>query len=377
METKKGGEIVSMSAIQRYPRLEVDLEKIIKNAQKVTSYASERGLTITGVIKGCNAIVEVGDAMLKGGCSGLATSRMDQMQRIHEALPEAETWLLRIPMLSEIETMIRCTNVSLNSEAAAVRAIEAACGAAELTHKVLLMADLGDLREGFRDFDEMVALAEEIETQMSHVTLLGIGTNLGCYGSISPTRENLTELVNLARRIEARIGRRLQYVSGGATTTLPLLLKGGVPEGINHLRVGEGILLGRDLEVFWNTPFPGVEMDAFTLKAEIVEVKEKPSYPIGEIFVDAFGEVPVYHDEGLRLRAIAAVGKQDIGSHEKLIVRSEGMRLIGSSSDHLILDVTEMPDRPKVGDIVTFDLFYPAMLYLSGSASVAQVMRHS
>lgn len=368
---------MSMSAIQRYPRLEVDLDKILKNAQKVSSFASERGLTITGVIKGCNAIVEVGDAMLRGGCSGLATSRMDQMQRIHEALPETETWLLRIPMLSEIETMIRCTNVSLNSESAAVRAIETACGAAGLSHKVLLMADLGDLREGFRDFDEMVALAEEIETQMSHVTLLGIGTNLGCYGSISPTRENLTELVELARRIEARIGRKLQYVSGGATTTLPLLLRGDVPEGINHLRVGEGILLGRDLEVFWNTPFPGVEMDAFTLKAEIVEVKEKPSYPIGDIFVDAFGEVPVYHDEGLRLRAIAAVGKQDIGSHEKLIVKSEGMRLVGSSSDHLILDVTEMPDRPKVGDIVTFDLFYPAMLYLSGSASVAQVMRHS
>ena len=366
---------MSMSTAERYPRLEVDLEKIKKNAQVITSYANERGLTITGVIKGCNAILEVGRAMLKGGCTGLATSRMDQMQRIHEALPETETWLLRIPMLSEIETMIHCTNVSLNSEAAAVRAIEAACGAAGRTHKVLLMADLGDLREGFRDFDEMVALAEEIETQMPHVMLLGIGTNLGCYGSISPTRENLTELVDLARRIEARIGRRLQYVSGGATTTLPLLLRGGVPEGINHLRVGEGILLGRDLEVFWNTPFPGVEMDAFTLKAEIVEVKEKPSYPIGEIFVDAFGEVPVYHDEGLMIRAIAAVGKQDIGSHEKLIVRSEGMRLIGSSSDHLILDVTEMPDRLKVGDIVTFDLFYPAMLYLSGSASVAQVMR--
>lgn len=366
-----------MSETIHYPVLEIDLQKLENNAEKVTAYAGERGIEITGVIKGCNSIVEAGKAMLKGGCSGLATSRMDQMKRIREALPGVETWLLRIPMLSEIEELIRCSTISLNSEESTIRAIEAACASAGLQHGVILMADLGDLREGFRDFEAMAALAEQIEFKMPHVILEGIGTNLGCYGSISPTAENLTELVELARAIEARIGRPLRYVSGGATTTLPLLLKGGVPEGINHLRVGEGILNGRDLMVFWNTTFPGVVADAFTLKAQVVEVKEKPSYPIGEIFVDAFGEVPVYHDEGFRIRAIAAVGKQDVGSHEKLLVRDEGLRLIGSSSDHLILDVTDMKVRPQVGDVLSFDLYYPAMLYATGSASVEKVLLNS
>ena len=366
-----------MSETNHYPVLEIDLQKLVNNAEKVTTYAGERGIEITGVIKGCNSIVEAGKAMLKGGCTGLATSRMDQMKRIREAVPEVETWLLRIPMLSEIEDLIRFSNISLNSEEKTIRAIEAACAGGGRQHGVILMADLGDLREGFRDFEAMMVLAEEIEFKMPHVTLEGIGTNLGCYGSISPTTENLTELVELARAVEARIGRKLRYVSGGATTTLPLLLKGGVPEGINHLRVGEGILNGRDLMVFWNTPFPGVVADAFTLKAQVVEVKEKPSYPIGEIFVDAFGEVPVYYDEGIRIRAIAAVGKQDVGSHEKLLVRDGGLRAIGSSSDHLILDVTDMPVRPQVGDVLSFDLYYPAMLYATGSASVEKVLLNS
>lgn len=365
-----------MTTPNRYPRLEVDIQKLVDNAACVTAYARERGIEITGVIKGCNSIVEAGKAMLKGGCTGLATSRMDQMRRIREAVPGAQTWLLRLPMLSEIEDVVRLSDISLNSEDVTIGKIEEVCGRLGKQHGVILMADLGDLREGFRDFEAMMALAEEIEFRMPHVTLEGIGTNLGCYGSISPTTENLTELVELARAIEARLGRKLRYVSGGATTTLPLLLKDGVPEGINHLRVGEGILNGRDLMVFWNTPFPGVVADAFTLKAQVVEVKEKPSYPIGEIFVDAFGEVPVYHDEGLRIRAIAAVGKQDIGSHEKLLVRNEGLRLIGSSSDHLILDVTDLPPetRPMVGDVLEFDLYYPAMLYSTGSASVEKVL---
>lgn len=363
-----------MSLPIHYPRLEIDLKKLVNNAAAVTSFAAERGIEITGVIKGCNSVVEAGKAMLKGGCTGLATSRMDQMKRIREAVPGAETWLLRIPMMSEIEDVVRFSDISLNSEEVTIGEIEKACGRLGKKHGVILMADLGDLREGFRDFEAMMALAEEIEFRMPHVVLEGIGTNLGCYGSISPTAENLTELVGLAGAIEARIGRKLRYVSGGATTTLPLLLKGGVPEGINHLRVGEGILNGRDLLVFWNTPFPGVVADAFTLKAQVVEVKEKPSYPIGEIFVDAFGEVPVYHDEGVRVRAIAAVGKQDVGSHEKLLVRDEGLRLVGSSSDHLILDVTDMAVRPEVGDVLEFDLYYPAMLYSTGSASVEKVL---
>lgn len=365
-----------MLNLAHYPVLEIDLNKLKNNAQSVTAFCAENGIEVTGAIKGCNAIPEVGAAFLKGGCTGLATSRMDQVRRIRGALPEVTLWMLRIPMLCEIEALVDSVDISLNSEEITIRAIEEACAKTGRQHGVVLMADLGDLREGFRDFDALLDLAEAVEKDMPHVVLEGVGTNLGCYGSISPTETNLGDLVALAEAIEARIGRKLRYVSGGATTTLPLLLRGGVPKGINHLRIGEGIMLGRDLEVFWKTPLPGVEMDAFTLKAQIVEVKEKPSYPIGEIFVDAFGEVPVYKDEGQQIRAIAAVGKQDIGSHEKLISRVAGMRLIGSSSDHLILDVTQMAVKPEVGEIVAFDVFYPAMLYATGSASVEKQLLH-
>lgn len=354
----------------QYPRLEVDLNKLASNARHVVSMCSQAGIEVTGVIKGCNAIPQVGKAMLKGGCTGLASSRLDQIERIRKMDQDVPIWLLRIPMISELERMVDLVTISLNSESVTVNAIQSVCASKGIRHGVVLMADLGDLREGFRDFDDLIELAVEIESKMPNVVLEGIGTNLGCYGSICPSNANLGLLVQLAQKIELRIGRKLKYISGGATTSLPLLIKGGMPRCINHLRIGEAILNGRDLPRFWGIPIPGVVEDAFVLKAELVEVKEKPSYPIGEIFVDAFGEVPVYSDVGNRIRAIAAVGKLDIGSHDKLSARQAGVILVGSSSDHLILDVTDMEKRPSVGDVLSFNVFYAAMLYLTGSDSV-------
>ena len=121
----------------------------------------------------------------------------------------------------------------------------------------------------------------------------------------------MNELVSIAEAVESAIGRKLEIISGGATSSYPLVLEGAMPPRINHLRIGEGILLAYDLKEIWGLDMSGMRQDVFTLKAEVVEVREKPSHPVGEIFIDCFGRKPEYEDRGIRKRAILAMGKLD------------------------------------------------------------------
>ena len=236
------------------------------------------------------------------------------------------------------------------------------------------MADLGDLREGFWDKDEMVDVCVHAERDLPHVTLAGIGVNLGCVGSVQPTPEKMNDLLALARRVEAAIGRKLEIVSGGATSSFTLVHWGTMPAGINHLRIGENILLGKDLQLEW-----GIEdmnylaMDAFTLTAEVIEVKTKPSYPQGKLCIDAFGHKPVYTDYGIQRRALLALGKADVGDEKALLPRDEGLTVWGASSDHCILDVTHCGREFRVGDTVSFSLAYSNLVYLSARPDVRVV----
>jgi len=192
-------------------------------------------------------------------------------------------------------------------------------------------------------------------------------SDLGCYGSVKPTAKNLGDLCHMAERIEQAIGRKLEFVSGGATSSLPLLMSGEMPKGVNNLRIGEAILLNMDLPEIWHVDLGGMNQETFTLKAQIVEIKEKPSYPVGELFIDAFGHLPEYHDRGVRKRALLALGKQDFAMEDKLVPVDSKVEIIGSSSDHMIVDIEDSPHCYHVGDIMEFRMFYGPMLHLCSS----------
>ena len=267
--------------------------------------------------------------------------------------------------------MVRLCETSLQSERVTLDALEEECVLQGKTHRVIVMADLGDLREGFWDKDEMVDVCVHVERELPHVELAGVGVNLTCYGSTKPTPEKMQALLAIAARIEKRIGRKLEIVSGGATSSYTLVHWGTMPAGINHLRIGENILLGKDLQVGWGIQdMDYLRMDGFTLRAEVVEVREKPTYPIGEFAIDAFGRKPVYVDRGIRRRAILALGRADVGELESLIPREAGLTVIGGSSDHCIVDVEDCPRRLEVGDIVEFSLCYSHLLYATSRSDI-------
>lgn len=362
---------------QRYPVLEIDLKGILHNAKYIVDLCKTYGIQVTGVVKGTasyeDSYQKIAQQYLEAGCLSIGDSRINTIERMREKGVGAEILLIRIPMPSEVNDVVRLCDASLQSEPKTLEKMNEAAGKQNKKHKVILMMDLGDLREGFFDEEELIQTAIHVEENLNHLHLYGIGTNLGCYGAIVPDQYNLSRLVDIAQKIEHKIGRQLEVVSGGATTTLPLVFTASVPEGINHLRVGEGIVLARDLHDIWGLDLSEMRNDNYKLFAEVIEIKEKPTYPIGRIFVDAFGNTPEYKDRGIRKRALIALGKRDIGSCDSIVPKIEGITIEGGSSDHTILDITDCKEEIKIGDILEFDVLYEAMIHATNSSSVLKV----
>ena len=363
--------------MRQYPQLEFDLALLRSNADAVISRCRGMGIRVCGVVKGVDGLPEAARVLRAAGAEELGTSRLEQVAKCRAAGVPGPWLLIRIPGLTELPDVVALCETSLQSEWPTLLALEEECLRQNKTHRVIVMTDLGDLREGFWDKDELVDVCERVERELPHVHLAGIGVNLTCYGSTKPKPEKMNELVGLARQVEQRIGRKLEIVSGGATSSFTLVHWGTMPAGVNHLRIGEAILLVKDLQVDWGIrDMDYLRMDALTLRAEVVEVKDKPTYPIGEFAIDAFGRKPVYEDRGIRRRAILALGRADVGELESLIPREPGLTVIGGSSDHCIVDVEDCPRRLQVGDIVEFSLCYSHMLYATARSDMRIIFKN-
>lgn len=369
-------EIIQSKEIEEgkdFPLLEINLRKIYENTVKVKELCQKSGVSIAGVVKLMHSMPQIANAMSEGGCDYIATSRINQIIRMKEAGIKKPLMLIRIPMVSEIPQIVEFADISLNSEKNTLYKINQEAMRQNKIHKVILMMDLGDLREGIFDENELVELAVLVEKEMKNLKLYGIGTNLGCYGAIVPTEVNLGKLCDVAEKIENEIGRTLDVISGGATSSLTMLVDGKMPKRVNNLRIGEGILVARDLYEIWKYNIANLHMDTFVLKAQVVEVKDKPSHPIGNIFIDAFGNTPTYEDKGMRRRALLGIGKQDLVNTDTLIPLDKKINVMGGSSDHLIIDIEDCNKEYKVGDVVEFHLYYQHLLYLSHEEDVNKV----
>jgi predicted amino acid racemase len=303
---------------------------------------------------------EVARAMLAGGVGGLADSRLNNIKRMKEAGIKASMLLLRSPALSETAEAVRLAETSLNSEFEVVASLAQKARALGKLHQVILMVDVGDCREGLLP-EDVEGVAQKIEG-LESIRLLGLGSNIGCLSGIRPSSKDTQLLVQLAVRVEEAVGRELAVISGGSSIHLPMVEQGRLPARINQLRIGHKILLGSD---------PGdkcsfyTSQDAFTLIGEVIEVKWKPVLP--ESNHSILGEPPIRENQALQCRAILAVGTQDVRV-EGLKPKAPGARIIGATSDHLVLDVTANP--VKVGDELKFGLKYPALMTVMASPYV-------
>jgi predicted amino acid racemase/arginase family enzyme len=342
--------------MQYGPYITIDLNKIEQNARTIAALCGKYGIEVCGVSKVTCGMPQVAKAMLQGGVACIGESRMKNIHRLKANGVATEFTLLRIPPLSAADDIVTSVDMSLNSELSVIQALSEAAYRRGLTHNIMIMVDLGDLREGVWP-DDLLPMVREV-VELPGIRIAGLGTNLSCYGGVVPSETNMNQLVEYARQIESGFGIRLRYISGGNSSALNLIASGKMPRSVNHVRIGEGILLGR--ETVHRAAWPDTFQNAFLLRAEIIELKEKPSMPIGETGEDAFGGKPEFVDRGERDRAILNIGREDVVVEGLKPVDPE-LSILGASSDHLIVDVTEA-EPVRLGDELAFHMNYGALL---------------
>lgn len=347
------------------PRLEIDLAKIGHNVRSVIQLYGPKGVGFIGVTKGVLGEPAVARTYLRNGIKVLGDSRLTSLRKLREAGLAAPLVLLRPPARGDADAVVGTADLSLNTEPAVIRELAAAASRKGLVHGVILMVELGDLREGIMPGDLIDVAAGVLA--LEGVRLAGIGANLACFGGVKPDRRNMAELGELAAKLESRFGIDLEYVSSGCSTVYSWLKDVTSAGRVNNVRLGDSFLLGgRDLE---EKGIPGLAYDAFTLVATVIESKIKPSVPWGEIGLDAFGSIPHFEDRGEVRRVILDIGRQDV-LFTQLYPRT-AIEILGASSDHLIADAKATGLR--VGDEVAFDLDYGAMLAAMTSPFVRKV----
>ncbi len=279
--------------------------------------------------------------------------------------------LIRSPMLSQVDQVVRSANVSCNTELKVIKELSVAARKANLTHGVILMVELGDLREGIMP----KFLEESVRGVLSlpNIVFKGIGANLACRSGVSPTLTNMAELSTFANRIDATFGGIVSIVSGGNSANLEWALSGANIGRINNLRIGEALLLG--CEPLHRRPISGLYTDAITLIAEVIESKTKPTQPWGEIGQSAFGETAHADDRGAISQSILAIGRQDIDPSG--LTSPLGIEILASSSDHLVVDSSNYPNSLGIGTEIRFQLNYSALLRAMTSPYVSKVMNKS
>lgn len=232
-------------------------------------------------------------------------------------------------------------------------------------HKVIIMIEMGDLREGVMR-DDLINFYEKV-FKLPGIRVVGLGTNLNCLHGVMPDGDKLIQLALYKQIIELRFKKSIPLVSGGTTVTIPLLLRDQLPKGVNHFRVGEALFFGKDL--FTDGVIDGMSDQVMELYTQIIELSEKPLVPTGDFGANPQGKTAEVNKDDYgktAYRAIVDIGVLDI-QPDYLIPVNENITITDASSDMLILDVGSNPQNYKVGDMIRFKLKYMGALGLMSS----------
>lgn len=354
------------------PRIEVNLAAIEHNSKVLVKRLRPRGISITGVTKATLGSPEVAKAMLRGGIKRLGDSRVENLQALRDAGISAPLTLLRAAPPDWADRVVACANQTLLSDMDVAHSLAAAAGRKGRSHGIVVMVELGDLREGVMPRD-VLEFATAI-SRTKNLVLMGIGTNLGCASGVIPGVGQMRQLSDLIETVGHRVGVAVPMTSGGNSSNLTWALGDSPVGAINDLRIGEAILLGVD--PLTHLPIEGLHQDAFTVVASVIESRLKPIEPWGPRSSVAF-QRPATHSwgpprgmspaSGDVIQTIVALGTQDVDPDGLRPPR--GIRIMRASSDHIVL---ETPERFAAGEEIHFGVTYASLTRAMTSPFVAE-----
>ncbi len=347
-------------------RVTLDLEALEHNLRTVHRWVRGAGASLTVVTKALCGHRPTFDALQRLGVRSIADSRLENLEAVDRRNDPPEVWYLRPPHRSELHDIVAATDVTLNSELEVIREIGHAAAELDVLHHVVIMIELGDLREGILP-GTLVRVYQDV-FELPNIRVLGIGANLGCLSGAVPSVDELMQLVLYRELLELKFDRSLPLISAGTSAVLPLLLGGQLPAPINHFRIGESILLGT--EPVTGEGIRGLRTDVVTLEAEVIEIKEKSLTPGGE--VAEMTPFKAVEDEselspGQRgFRALVTLGQVDTEVSDLTPV-NPAFRIAGASSDITVVNVGDDPGGLRVGDTIQFRTGYSAFVRVMGN----------
>ncbi len=306
------------------------------------------------------------------GIRELHDTRVSNLKAIKQIDPSVQTVYIKPPPKGSINQIVRYADISFNTDLSMIRLLSEAAVAQNKTHKIIIMVELGDLREGVMG-DKLIDFYANV-FELPNIKILGLGTNLNCLNGIMPSQDKLIQLCLYRQLIEARFNQKLPWLSGGTSVTVPLMLKRQLPRCVNHFRVGEILFFGVDL--FSGKTIKGMRDDVFRLYAEIIELKEKPVVPIGEQGTNVAGDTPEFSPEDfgkMSFRAILDIGLLDVNLRY-LRPEDPEVRVIDASSDMLVVDLGKNPKGYKSGDVIPFQLRYMGLLGVMNSNYIEKIV---
>lgn len=345
--------------------IELDIKKLYANYNYLDKLFKKNDIQFSVVTKMLCGNKLFLTELLKFDIGQVCDSRVSNLKTIKSIRPEIETIYIKPPAKRAIKSVVQYADISVNTEIETIKLLSEEAGLQKRKHKILIMIELGELREGIMGEDFM-AFYEEV-FKLDNIEVVGIGTNLTCLYGVLPSHDKLIQLCLYEQLVEARFNRQIPYVSGGSSVTIPLIFQKLLPKGINHFRVGETLFLGTNL--FKNSVIDDMNPDVFSLFSEIIELSEKPQVPTGELGHNVEG-TSFEFDENLAgkrsYRAIIDIGLLDV--EESHIMPVDGkIKIVGASSDMFVIDLGDNKGNYKVGDLLEFTMDYMGVLRVINS----------
>jgi len=319
-----------------YPRLQVNLNSIENNARILCSRLGDKGIGLVGVTKAVMGDPKVAKAMLAGGISELADSRLKNVERMRSAGINSKITLIRSPAPSEISQCVNLADGSLNTDTQVIGMLNRAALKLGKIHEITIMVDLDTGREGVLPSD-VSSMCSGIRS-MDGLQLKGLGIYFGFEANSLSFIEKLSKLSEIKDEVEAQLGSTLHIFSGGSTNIFHTLsLEDLSSIGVNELRLGTAILLGLSSSIGPQT-IESCKQDTFVLSTEIIEIKKNNG-----------------------VKAVLGAGKIDF--HPSFAFPTiTGISIIDSSSDHTLIQYPKNLKLPEVGDLVSFKLGYYSLI---------------
>ncbi len=344
--------------------------KIKENIKYLSNYFKEKNIKwslVTKVFSGDKEFLRniLTEDVIEN-ISSVGDSRLTSLKNLKEVNPQMKTIYIKPPSKIYADEVVKYADISLNSSFSTIQALNEAAQKVNKIHEIIIMIELGELREGINR--ESVMNFYEKVFQLSNIEVIGIGSNLGCMYGVEPTYDKLLQLSLYKELISTKFNKKLDLISGGSSITLPLLENGIIPKDINHFRIGEAVFFG--ISPLDNQPFKELQTDIFEFKANIIELEYKQLIPDGIISDANIGHTVDFDVENPSIKTYKAIvdfGLLDVDDKDLEFIDKD-MKFVGITSDMLVIDIGKnKKNKYNVGKTINFTPNYMAVARLLNS----------